>query len=187
MATWNSRGLRGSTLEEFINHTNERYTELGLALIQKIPTPITPVKIDQENRHITLAILTKSVLWTNIGPSRAFRYALTPRNVKQIHFRSRISMNTRWISWGNSKSRAAIAFLLIYFSTREELYYMRYGQILKFWERGLKRRPQKLPVRRAGTRLVYGLKQGYFVPYLECIRKTWTVGMNRAFVFGTGD
>ena len=22
MATWNSRGLRGSTLEEFINHTN---------------------------------------------------------------------------------------------------------------------------------------------------------------------
>ena len=55
MATWSSRGLRGSTLEEFINHTNERYTEMGLALIQKIPTPITPVKIDQENRHITLA------------------------------------------------------------------------------------------------------------------------------------
>ena len=47
MATWSSRGLRGSTLEEFINHTNERYTEMGLALIQKIPTPITPVKIDQ--------------------------------------------------------------------------------------------------------------------------------------------
>ena len=23
MATWNSRGLRGSTLEEFINRTNE--------------------------------------------------------------------------------------------------------------------------------------------------------------------
>ena len=42
MATWNSRGLRGSTLEEFINRTNEIYQENGLALIQKIPTPITP-------------------------------------------------------------------------------------------------------------------------------------------------
>ena len=42
MATWNSRGLRGSTLEELVNRTNERYGELGLALIQKIPTPITP-------------------------------------------------------------------------------------------------------------------------------------------------
>ena len=55
MGTWNSRGLRGSTLEEFLNHTNEKYLELGLALIQKIPTPITPVKIDKEHRHITLA------------------------------------------------------------------------------------------------------------------------------------
>lgn len=44
MGTWNSRGLRGSALEDFINHTNERYLEKGLALIQKIPTPITPVE-----------------------------------------------------------------------------------------------------------------------------------------------
>ena len=55
MATWNSRGLRGSTLEELINRTNEQYREKGLALIQKIPTPITPVRMDKENRHITLA------------------------------------------------------------------------------------------------------------------------------------
>ena len=46
MGTWNSRGLRGSTLEDMINQTNECYLEKGLALIQKIPTPITPVRID---------------------------------------------------------------------------------------------------------------------------------------------
>ena len=44
MATWNSRGLRGSTLEDLINRTNEKYLESNLALIQKIPTPITPIK-----------------------------------------------------------------------------------------------------------------------------------------------
>ena len=55
MATWNTRGLRGSTLEELLNRTNEIYLEKGLALIQKIPTPITPLKIDKEHRHITLA------------------------------------------------------------------------------------------------------------------------------------
>ena len=59
MATWNSRGLRGSTLEEFINHTKNRYSEMWLALIQKIPTPITPVRIDKEHRHITLAYFDK--------------------------------------------------------------------------------------------------------------------------------
>ena len=55
MATWNSRGLRGSTLEEFINRTNETYLTNGLALIQKVPTPITPINIDKPTRHITLA------------------------------------------------------------------------------------------------------------------------------------
>ena len=55
MGTWKTRGLRGSTLEELINRTNESYREKGLALIQKIPTPITPIEIDKASRHITLA------------------------------------------------------------------------------------------------------------------------------------
>ena len=36
MATWNTRGLRGSTLEELINRTNELYLEKGLALIESL-------------------------------------------------------------------------------------------------------------------------------------------------------
>ena len=55
MGTWNTRGLRGSTLEDFINRTNERYLQQGLALIQKIPTPITTVKMDKDHHQITLA------------------------------------------------------------------------------------------------------------------------------------
>ena len=61
MGSWNSRGLRGSTLEDLINHTNESYREKGLALIQKIPTPITPIEIDKQNRHITLAYFDSGV------------------------------------------------------------------------------------------------------------------------------
>ena len=67
MGTWNSRGLRGSTLEEMVNHTNERLRDKGLALIQKIPTPITPVKIDKEHRHITLAYFEKQSTVDYIG------------------------------------------------------------------------------------------------------------------------
>ena len=55
MGTWNTRGLRGSTLEDLINRTNDSYREKKLALIQKIPTPITPIQIDKSSRHITLA------------------------------------------------------------------------------------------------------------------------------------
>ena len=67
MATWNSRGLRGSTLEDLINRTNEKYLENGLALIQKIPSPITPINIDKENRHITLAYFDQKSTVDYIG------------------------------------------------------------------------------------------------------------------------
>ena len=67
MATWNSRGLRGATLEELINRTNDIYMEKGLALIQKVPTPITPIKIDKDNRHITLAYFEQKSTVDYIG------------------------------------------------------------------------------------------------------------------------
>ena len=54
MATWNSRGLRGSGLESLINMTIEKYELAGLAMIQKVPTPITPIKIDDSTRQIKI-------------------------------------------------------------------------------------------------------------------------------------
>ena len=70
MAAWNSRGLRGSSLEEYINMTNEKYLLNHLGLIQKIPTPITPIKINQETRQITLAYFEQ--------PSRTSASVLSP-------------------------------------------------------------------------------------------------------------
>ena len=59
MGTWNTRGLRGSNLEDLINFSNEKYRELNLGIVQKVPTPITPIKIDKTKGHITLAYFEK--------------------------------------------------------------------------------------------------------------------------------
>ena len=67
MATWNSRGLRGSTLEDLINMSNDKYRTSHLALVQKIPTPIKPINIDQSTRHITLAYFDQKSTVDYIG------------------------------------------------------------------------------------------------------------------------
>ena len=67
MPSWNSRGLRGSMLEEALNMTNEQYRKEHLALVQKIPTPITPINIDKEHRHITLAYFEQKSTVDYIG------------------------------------------------------------------------------------------------------------------------
>ena len=86
MATWNSRGLRGSTLEDMINKTNEKYRENGLALIQKIPTPITPIKMEPETRHIHWLISSRRVRLTILALYRESRYALMQKNVIPTRF-----------------------------------------------------------------------------------------------------
>ena len=64
---WKSRGLRGSLLEDLINRTNDKYREQKLALIQKVPTPITPIKMDKEHHQISLAYFEQKSTVDYIG------------------------------------------------------------------------------------------------------------------------
>lgn len=95
MGTWNSRGLRGSTLEDMVNRTNEWYLEKNLALMQKIPTPITPVRMDKEHRQITLAYFEQRSTIDYIGAVQGIPVCFDAKNVWRRHFRFRIFMNIR--------------------------------------------------------------------------------------------
>ena len=53
------QGLRGSAFEAAINKTIELYRTKKIALIQKIPKPITPVKLDKNSSQIKLAYFEK--------------------------------------------------------------------------------------------------------------------------------
>ena len=95
MGTWNSRGLRGSALEELINRSNEQYREKGLALIQKVPTPITPIRIDKESRHITLAYFEQKSTVDYIGVVQGIPVCFDAKSVTPTPFRWPIFMNIR--------------------------------------------------------------------------------------------
>ena len=124
MSTWNSRGLRGSTLEDMINRTNERYLESGLALIQKIPTPITPINIDKNTRHITLAYFDQKSTVDYIGAVQGIpvcfdakecavdRFALQNIHEHQVKFME------------NFEKQGGISFFLIYYTHRDEFFYL---------------------------------------------------------------
>lgn len=171
MATWNSRGLRGSTLEEFINHTNERYLEMGLALIQKIPTPITPVKIDQQNRHITLAYFDKASTVDYIGAVQGIPVCFDAKECRADTFPLQNVHEHQMQFMENFEKQGGIAFLLIYYSSREELYYMRYRQIKRFWDRSSGGGRKSIRFEELEPGWFMEFKNGYFIPYLDAIQK----------------
>ena len=86
MAAWKSRGLRGSLFEDEINRTNEKYKEQKLALIQKVPTPITPMKIDNESRHITLAYFDQKSTVDYIGVIQGIPVCFDAKECRQKTF-----------------------------------------------------------------------------------------------------
>ena len=135
MATWNSRGLRGSTLEELINRTNERYTEMGLALIQKIPTPITPVKIDKEHRHITLAYFDKISTVDYIGAVQGIPVCFDAKEcaVKTFPLQNVHEHQIRFMK--EFEEQGGIAFIILHFTSLDEMYYMPFRDLEKFWKR----------------------------------------------------
>lgn len=92
---WNVKGLRGSVLEELINYTNEKYRQQKLALVQKIPTSIKPVRFDKTKRHITLAYFDQKSTVDYIGVVQGILFALMQKNVQKTYFHFRIFMNIR--------------------------------------------------------------------------------------------
>lgn len=135
MATWNSRGLRGSALEEYINRTNEKYLENGLALIQKIPTPITPINIEKESRHITLAYFDQKSTVDYIGAVQGIPVCFDAKECHTDTFPLANIHEHQVVFMENFEKQGGISFILISFTGREEFYYLQFSLLKQFWQR----------------------------------------------------
>ena len=135
MATWKSRGLRGSTFEELINRSNEYYLEAGLAVVQKIPTPITPINIDKATKHITLAYFDQKSTVDYMGAVQGIPVCFDAKECSKDTF-SLNNIHEHQISFMQSfKDQKGIAFILIYFSKRDIFYFLSIDELMFFWKR----------------------------------------------------
>ena len=124
MATWNSRGLRGSALEDLINRTNEVYEANALALIQKIPTPITPINIDKNTRHITLAYFDQKSTVDYIGAVQGIPVCFDAKECHTDTFPLQNIHAHQVAFMRRFEGQQGIAFFLIHFTKREIFNYI---------------------------------------------------------------
>lgn len=135
MATWNSRGLRGSTLEDLINITIDYYREHKLALIQKIPTPITPITIDKATRHITLAYFDQKSTIDYMGAVQGIPVCFDAKECAEDTFPLQNVHDHQMVFMEDFEKQDGIAFFLISFTGRHEYYYMPFREMKKYWDR----------------------------------------------------
>lgn len=171
MATWNSRGLRGSALEDMINHTNELYQEKGLALIQKIPTPITPIKIDQESRHITLAYFEQKSTVDYIGAVQGIPVCFDAKECAVDTFTLNNIHEHQVKFMEEFENQGGISFFLIQYTNRNSFYYLSYLELLKFWNRSLEGGRKSFRYDELDPAYFFELKKQVYLPYLDMIQK----------------
>lgn len=171
MATWNSRGLRGSTLEEFINRTNEKYLEHGLALIQKVPTPITPINIDKETRHITLAYFDQKSTVDYIGAVQGIPVCFDAKECSTDTFPLQNIHEHQIEFMKNFEKQGGIAFFLIRFTRRDEYYYLRLKKLLEFWQRAKDGGRKSFRYEELEPDFFLPPGSGVLVPYLDALQK----------------
>lgn len=171
MATWNSRGLRGSTLEDLINFTNEQYQERNLAMIQKIPTPIKPITIDKEKHHITLAYFDQKSTVDYIGAVQGYPICFDAKEcgsdtfpLKNIHAHQ-IEFMKRY------EAQGGISFMLIYFTKREEFYYLRFVELLQYWSRIELGQAKNFKYKELDPDFFIPFRYGNYLHYLEALNR----------------
>ena len=135
MPSFKSRGLRGSLFEEFINETNEYYRDNGIALVHKIPTPITPIDIDKETKHITLAYFDQVSTVDYVGVAQGVPLCFDCKECAEDTFPLHNVHDHQVKYMQDFEKQGGIAFLLIYYTKREIIYYMNYPELAFFYER----------------------------------------------------
>ncbi|MDR2940364.1 MAG: Holliday junction resolvase RecU [Clostridiales bacterium] len=167
MGYWATRGLRGSVLEELINSTNESYLSNGLAVVHKIPTPITPVSLDKENRNINLAYFEQKSTVDYIGVAQGFPICFDAKEtslarlpVQNIH-KHQIEFLQAF------ENQKGIAFLIVYFKRFKEFYFLPFGKLNEYWQNAQNGGRKSIPYSDFDKQYLIRCKSKYLVHYLE--------------------
>jgi len=167
MGYWNTRGLRGSTLEEMINLTNELYRTKKLALIQKVPTPINPLKLDSAEKTITLAYFEQKSTVDYIGVIQGIpccfdaketgRKSLPIQNIHkhQIEFME------------DFQNQQGLVFLIVHFRLFDEYYFLPFDVLNAYWRDAASGKRKSIPYAAFDKALLIKSKSGYLLHYLE--------------------
>lgn len=169
MGYWNSRGLRGDHLEEQINTTNELYREKGLAVVQKIPTPIKPIRIDSENRTITLAYFEQKSTVDYMGVVQGVAVCFDAKETTK-NFLPMSNIHAHQVTFMNEFSKqGGIAFLIVHFKKYDEYYFLSSEHLKEFYDKAQSGGRKSIPYEKFDKKYQIFIEGGIYIHYLKAL------------------
>ena len=170
MGYWNTRGLRGSALEEMINLTNTLYIQRGLAVVQKIPTPVTPVEVSNVDHTISKAYFDQQSTVDYIGVSQGTAICFDAKETSRASLPMQ-NIHSHQIGFmDNFEKQGGICFLLVSFIQYGEVFFMPFTQLKRFWEAAGQGGRKSAPYDGFNKSYLVKNEKGFPLHYLEALR-----------------
>ena len=100
-----------------------------------MPTPITPVQIEPESRHITLAYFDQKSTVDYIGVVQGIPVCFDAKEVHVDTFTLQNIHEHQVTFMRDFEKQGGISFFIVYYAHRNELYYLPYADVQRFWDR----------------------------------------------------
>lgn len=132
-------GRRGYTLENIIENVNDDYKRTNIAVIDKIPTPVKVLNVNERTGRINNAFYEKksTVDYIGVFQGNAIAFDAKETSVETRFDLSKVADHQynflkSWVFSGG------IGFLLISFTSLEEEYYLPFHVLDEYWKNSLK-------------------------------------------------
>ena len=152
-----------------VDVTNQLYAHRGLAIIQKIPTPITPVEVDNKARTITSAYFDKKSTVDFIGVAQGLAMCFDAKETKLLNLPLR-NIHIHQIEFmENFRKQQGVSFLLVHFQAKGEILLLPSEQLAAYHARAQEGGRKSIPYSDFDQRLIVPNKNGFPVHYLVAV------------------
>ena len=135
-----------------------------------MPTPITPIKIDKESRHITLAYFDQKSTVDYIGAVQGIPVCFDAKECAVDTF-SLQNIHPHQVEFMQDfEKQDGIAFFLLYYTSRDVMYYLRLDELMIYWNRMKQGGRKSFRFEELDDRYFIQKKNGLMVPYLDMIQ-----------------
>ncbi len=130
---------RGMTLEEDLNESNAFYLDRGIAVIHKKPTPVQIVQVDYPRRSAAVIKEAYFKQASTTDYNGVYKGKYIDFEAKETRFSTSFPLKNfhdhQIHHMGNVLKQNGICFVIMRFSTIEEIYLLEANHVLHFWQR----------------------------------------------------
>lgn len=171
MGYWKKQhGLRGSFLEECINTSNQIYLEDGLAVVQKIPTPIKPIELNKEKGVISLAYFDKKSTVDYLGNVQGIPICFDAKETKLNYFPLE-NIHDHQIDFMSAFNKQnGIAFLILRFDKYDQTFLCPWETLEYYWKNAKKGGRKSIPYTAMNQKYLVPRQGNILVHYLKALQ-----------------